>query len=118
MLRSPPARRSIPRRLPARFNFGDRPGGNAPVMLHADAMRPPVSPAMRKWFGNNLCEARGFLFSVFDMPRFVLRGRRRGLTVCRLLLRHLFQGSKFPLSRGVLFPATKGMGHASETAIR
>jgi hypothetical protein len=27
-----------------------------------------------------------------------------------LLLRHLFQGFHFPLSRGVLFPATKGMG--------
>ena len=34
----------------------------------------------------------------------------------RLLLRHLFQSSKFPLSRGVLFPATQGMSHASETA--
>jgi len=36
----PPARRSIPRRLPARFNFGDRPGGNAPVMVHAFAVNP------------------------------------------------------------------------------
>jgi hypothetical protein len=34
-----------------------------------------------------------------------------------LLLRHLFQGFHFPLSRGVLFSATKGMGHASDPAI-
>jgi len=40
------------------------------------------------------------------------------LTVARLLLRHLFQTSEFPLSRGAFFPATKGMGHASETAIK
>jgi hypothetical protein len=51
------------------------------------------------------------------MARFVLGERRRGLTVCRLLLRHLFQGFHFPLSRGVLFSATKGMGHASDPAI-
>jgi hypothetical protein len=56
-----------------------------------------------------LCEARVFLFSVFDKARF-LRGRLSLLTVCRLLLRHLFQAFLFPLSRGVLFPATKGMG--------
>jgi hypothetical protein len=31
-----------------------------------------------------------------------------------LLLRHLFQDFQFPLSRGALFPATKGMGHASD----
>ena len=33
------------------------------------------------------------LLSVFDMARFVLRERRRGLTVARLLLRQLFQAS-------------------------
>jgi hypothetical protein len=52
------------------------------------------------------------------MARFVLRRRRHDLTVCRLLLRHLFQFFQFPLSRGAFFPATKGMGHASDPAIR
>jgi len=32
------------------------------------------------------------------------------LSVCRLLLRQIFHGFSFPLSRGGLFPATKSMG--------
>ena len=59
-----------------------------------------------------------FFWLVFDMARFFQADAFPLLTVVRLLLRHLFQISEFPLSRGAFFPATKGMGHASETAIR
>ena len=71
------------------------------------------------------CGARGFLFSVFDIARFVLGRRHPGLTVVRLLLRHLFQGFYSRCREALFFrrrrawatPATRLSGNAETFAV-
>jgi hypothetical protein len=58
------------------------------------------------------------LFGVFDMARFLKRGRLSFALRNPLAAAPFFSRFLFPLARGVLFPATQGMGHASDPAIR
>jgi len=44
------------------------------------------------------------------MARFFKEGRRRGLTVVRLLLRHLFQGGVIPALAGRFISSDEGHG--------
>ena len=78
-------------------------------MLHAGAMKP--ARCARQSGDGLVTTLRGQNFcSVFSHGAFCFRGTPSDLTVARLLLRHLSQSFKFPLSRGVLFPATQDMG--------
>jgi len=90
-------------------NFCLTTAGLVSATLHSNQRASDPSELCRR----RLCEARGFLVGVFDMARFVEKPRPSWSHRMPLAAPPSFSKFLFPLSRGAFFPATKGMGLAS-----